>query len=591
VSITTWTRLEPIPRTGDPQTTIEARIADPLWFLARQWQTGEFRGEDAGSPIVADLRAVTGRIDRYRLGPPAADNAAATASAVDLPDGRVPLETLVERERVRAPGRQQQLSVEAGLHFFRLLDAAFLTATFLGTGAAAALNAARASYLRRYTMPKAEAAATAAVSLRTLAGGRALDGARLYADLVAHRGAAPTLTTLPADPVIPTVQIPLVLQVANAWLAWYDALLSEPVGDTSAWADSRLEYAFAVAAPVPGGRVHLVADEYADGHLDWHAFRIDNTLSIGPPTTPAPLEPVRRLTIPAPVKYPGMPADRFWEFEDGRVNFGAVDAGATDLTRLLLVEFALVYANDWFVIPIDLAVGSVCSIQALIVTDTFGIPTSIGPTVSPPNARWAMFQLSGASTGAAQNLFFLPPTLPRVLQGEPVEEVALFRDEMANMAWAVERRVEDAWGDRVDRHEEQQRSRGATDQQRLTGDIGDAELAYRLMTPVPEHWIPLVPVAEATSANGLPILRLERRAIIRSGAAAPSAPKGRVLVPERPLQIEEEEVPRSGVVTQRAFQFSRWTDGRALLWMGRRKKSGQGEGASGLLFDSVERPR
>ena len=28
---------------------LEARIKDPLWFLARQWQTGEFEAENGGS--------------------------------------------------------------------------------------------------------------------------------------------------------------------------------------------------------------------------------------------------------------------------------------------------------------------------------------------------------------------------------------------------------------------------------------------------------------------------------------------------------------------------------------------------------------
>ena len=40
------------------------------------------------------------------------------------------------------------------------------------------------------------------------------------------------------------------------------------------------------------------------------------------------------------------------------MNFGAMDAGPTDLTRVLLVEFSLVYGNDWYVVPLRLPVGS-----------------------------------------------------------------------------------------------------------------------------------------------------------------------------------------------------------------------------------------
>jgi hypothetical protein len=51
-SITTWSRLE--PRTlGTYRHRIRRRVHDPLWLLARQWQVGEFQGEDAGTPIVA----------------------------------------------------------------------------------------------------------------------------------------------------------------------------------------------------------------------------------------------------------------------------------------------------------------------------------------------------------------------------------------------------------------------------------------------------------------------------------------------------------------------------------------------------------
>src|SRR5262245_40049158 len=58
---------------------------------------------------------------------------------------------------------------------------------------------------------------------------------------------------------------------------------------------------------------------------------------------------------------------------------------------------------------------------------------------------------------------------------------------------------------------------------------------------------------------------------------------------ETPLRIEEEEVPREGAIVERAFQFARWFDGRALLWLGRRKGVGRGEGASRLRFDVLDK--
>lgn len=50
-----WTRLEPQSVTGDPTPGLEARVHDPLWALARQWQFAEFCGEDAGTPLAVEV--------------------------------------------------------------------------------------------------------------------------------------------------------------------------------------------------------------------------------------------------------------------------------------------------------------------------------------------------------------------------------------------------------------------------------------------------------------------------------------------------------------------------------------------------------
>jgi hypothetical protein len=56
-SITSWTRLEPQCTDADMGMSSSARVFDPLWMLARQWQMGEFQAEDAGTPIQARVRA------------------------------------------------------------------------------------------------------------------------------------------------------------------------------------------------------------------------------------------------------------------------------------------------------------------------------------------------------------------------------------------------------------------------------------------------------------------------------------------------------------------------------------------------------
>ena len=82
-----WDRIEPHSRDPHIESGLAATIADPLWLLARQWQVGEFRGEDAGSPIdmrlrVAHVPLVSFRNEARR--PPTAGGAVAGGSAARI---------------------------------------------------------------------------------------------------------------------------------------------------------------------------------------------------------------------------------------------------------------------------------------------------------------------------------------------------------------------------------------------------------------------------------------------------------------------------------------------------------------------------
>ena len=75
-----WVRLEPRCRSDDFSAGLEAWIADPLWMFTRQWQLGEFQGEDVGSPIKAELTLRTAKLDHVFLG--GAENAPLQRPAV-----------------------------------------------------------------------------------------------------------------------------------------------------------------------------------------------------------------------------------------------------------------------------------------------------------------------------------------------------------------------------------------------------------------------------------------------------------------------------------------------------------------------------
>ena len=154
--------------------------------------------------------------------------------------------------------------------------------------------------------------------------------------------------------------------------------------------------------------------------------------------------------------------------------------------------------------------------------------------------------------------------------------------------WGVERTVQGASGAGVDPYEEAQRALAAGEDQQVATDSGDADLLYRLATRVPDHWHPFVPVRPAGAAPTSGAIALQRRPLVRrhpDGTSEPIVPRGRLLTAAEPPTLEEEEVPRAGAVVTRNLQLARWTDGRTVLWSGRRKRPGTGEGSSGLRFD------
>jgi hypothetical protein len=223
-------------------------------------------------------------------------------------------------------------------------------------------------------------------------------------------------------------------------------------------------------------------------------------------------------------------------------------------------------------------VGSLCRIRWLTVRNTFNELFLIrhATEVDGPQSAWRMFELTVGSQGAApRDLFLLPPVLGPTLHSPPIEDVLFLRDEMANMAWAVERVIESASGGPLDRYEAYQSMRR---RENPPTPGGTGELVYRLGKSVPDYWIPFLPVEGQSS------LRLERSAL----PTVEAGPVGRVLEPERPLLLNDEEVPREGIRVTRSYQYARWADGSTHLWIGRRKRPGRGEGSSGLRFDVAE---
>ena len=102
-AITMWNRLEARPRADDFDRALKAEVRDPLWMLTKQWQMGEFKGEDAGSPAFAKVQLATTRITKYQ----------AAKNAVQTYDDEVPLEAKVEQKKLQfvQAGRKTSLDI------------------------------------------------------------------------------------------------------------------------------------------------------------------------------------------------------------------------------------------------------------------------------------------------------------------------------------------------------------------------------------------------------------------------------------------------------------------------------------------------
>ena len=236
--------------------------------------------------------------------------------------------------------------------------------------------------------------------------------------------------------------------------------------------------------------------------------------------------------------------------------------------------------------------GSLVHVDHLVVRDTFGenilietTAAAVGPRATAP---WRMFALTdpalAAGSGASPDLLFLAPVVAGALDGDPIEELLLLRDEMANLAWAVERIVEGADARPRNRSIEY----GSRPTAAPTPDIASpAELVYVLQTAVPEHWIPLVPVRDPANPVSTSAVVLQRGSLLtQDGTMRPITAQGTLLEPAvSPWYVHEEEVPRAGQRVRRVPSIARWLDGTPHTWVSRRASAGKGEGSSGLRFD------
>ena len=434
-----------------------------------------------------------------------------------------------------------------------------------------------------------------------------MDGYELYAYLkedathTAHDGITAADTQAKQDAID---------AAAIRFVAWFERLFKQPIEQANpSWKPSYLEHQFACSAPWRDAEKVLTAEEYHHGHLDWYSLDIDPRRSALEGEAPGEAERlITRTFVPSVVSFGGMPHPRWWRFEDWKTNLSFVKPDTTDLNKLLLLDFLLIFANDWFVLPVTLPVGGLTDVRGLVVTNVFGEQTWVeaaGRGADEDWQRWNMYTLSihGDENVPAELATVLLPVAPKVQESKPLEEVHLLRDEIANMVWAVEARVPLATG-RGQAGAETGYELRTRLQQLMTaahppGSAPPIEFKanarYLLANTVPEHWIPFIPVHRDDEMREIQLQRASLPRILENDPDVPRKIEPRTSLvreglddtPARQYFVHEEEISRAGATVRLSYQRTRWYDGRVFTWLGTRKQTGRGGGSSGLAFDQV----
>lgn len=432
--------------------------------------------------------------------------------------------------------------------------------------------------------------------------GRSMDGYELYIHL---KGGGHAYDGVPG--VISIVKQELD-KLNGRFIAWFEGLIAQPSGTPEAYDPARLEHRFSLGVPESTGETVLAAGEYPGGTLDWYGFSYDRSgTTLGTSGGPATAASVTRTVIPGQVRYGGMPNPRWWMFEDGTTDFGAVTADSTDLVKTLFLEFALVFADDWFLLPCDLDQGTLARVDGLVFTDVFGQRNWIEPAGSGDDddwQRWSMYNLDVAGDGdgtgapvAASLGLFLPPTAPGTAEGPPSEYVLMVRDEMANMVWGVERTVPLATGAAQTGEEAARQTLAFRKRLHPSSQPGApvAAVAYEAQNTVPENWIPFVPVRVPGSNREIQLQRGAMPRVLDGVVTPPVKVRPRTTLlrpgldvsPAAPYFVHEEEVPRAGTRLTVAFNRVRRADGGPVVWLSARRSTGRGEAHSGLEWDRL----
>lgn len=631
-------RMEPDSRTTDLVNGIAARTADPLWYLARQWQVSEFEGEDAGSPIDVNLSYKTRSLNSIKLRD---DDGVLISNTDSQPLGSLPMEKLIEQEWLKIDWKvSAQIGQEFEKQIYVHIDSTEQAAEYV--------KSYRTAFPFKFKDSDQEL--NSDESTRQFVGfmkGRVVNGRAILNGLDFSDNSLTLDQQLLSEDILSLIGLHLV--------KWCNAMNIRNIPERSkAWRNEQLDYHFRLDSGEDDSSVEektLIAPEYRSGSLDWYTFNAFSDIHDAAKWTEHSYENL----LPTPINIMGI-SRRWWEFEDANIDFAHLEVGKVDMARSLLMQYALVYGDDWYSLPLPVSVSHLAKISSLQVSNVFGQTETIDPAYhhvhqhiidnggnpADPMQQFRIFTLSAADGTSAspdteqqRPILYIPPVLSLRQESGPLEEARFIRDEWSNMVWCIEHTVLNGMGKPVDGYKAQleyfeSRKKASIEELLSKIDFLKAELSglepgtaeylnkktqmefkilelkelspelaheesllpkYRLATSVPENWIPFKPY-NTSKVFGEMNVRLRRAQMLRNTFYEDPEPiqaKTRLLeISGNPLLwLEENVIPRSGLRICLTNQRTRWMDGQTFVWKGRKILAGRGEGQSGLIFDKV----
>ena len=395
------------------------------------------------------------------------------------------------------------------------------------------------------------------------------------------------------------------------------------------------------------------SDNYQGGRLSWYTFDFELKLKglneLKPGVRPM-LEPIpdQVLSLPTPATFAAAPNKRLWQMEDRKVFMGNSVEEPSEANSVVM-RYATMYSNDWMLFPLKTEIGKYITVKMIEVIDTFGECFSIVEKDRAGNKekqgeyeeQWQMFTNStyGNRKKTLVNGLFYAPQLAATVEGKPIEEVKVLRDEIANMVWGVENVVPDGCGGTLDANLYATRlgtivnehnkagepvrepdtiafgqNTGPMVEKPEAGDTPKAKFTYQLQSSVPFNWIPFIPQRLQTEeSKNLPFFLGGREIILRRGKMPcyifnkdhfdllAVRPQGSIMRPvlkismngdgkvkEEPMVIHEEAVQATGIRLTKNYQRARWIGGKTYQWLGIYKRQANSEASSGLVFDELK---